>query len=202
MNEESGSQMKKPFVTNEQLQKICDELPVKCNKAIDFTKSEYSLLRAGRANSKILDKVLVDYYGTMTPITQMGNVSTPEPRMLVVTLWDKSALGKAEKAILAANIGVTPSNDGNVIRLVFPELTEERRKDLVKQVKKMAEDCKVAIRNARRDAIEGIRKLKNDKQISEDIASNAEKDVDKDIAKFIESVDRLSADKEKNIMSV
>lgn len=187
---------------NEQLQKICDELPVKCNKAIDFTKSEYSLLRAGRANSKILDKVLVDYYGTMTPITQMGNVSTPEPRMLVVTLWDKSALGKAEKAILAANIGVTPSNDGNVIRLVFPELTEERRKDLVKQVKKMAEDCKVAIRNARRDAIEGIKKLKNDKQISEDIASSAEKDVDKDIAKFIESVDRLSADKEKDIMSV
>lgn len=187
---------------NEQLQKICDELPAKCNKAIDFTKSEYSLLRAGRANSKILDKVLVDYYGTMTPITQMGNVSTPEPRMLVVTLWDKSALGKAEKAILAANIGVTPSNDGNVIRLVFPELTEERRKDLVKQVKKMAEDCKVAIRNARRDAIEGIKKLKNDKQISEDIASDAEKDVDKDIAKFIESVDRLSADKEKDIMSV
>ncbi len=187
---------------NEQLQKICDDLPLKCNKAIDFTKNEFGLMRAGRANSKLLEKVSVDYYGTMTPITQMGNISTPEPRMLVITLWDKSALGVAEKAILAANLGLTPTNDGNVIRLVFPELTEERRKDLVKQVKKMAEDCKVTVRNARRDAIDGIKKLKNDKQISEDIAGNAEKEVDKSISKFIETIDAMTSEKEKDIMSV
>lgn len=187
---------------NEQLQKICDDLPIKCNKAIDFTKNEFSLMRAGRANSKLLEKVFVDYYGTMTPITQMGNISTPEPRMLVITLWDKSALGVAEKAILAANLGLTPTNDGNVIRLVFPELTEERRKDLVKQIKKMSEDCKVTVRNARRETIDGIKKLKNDKQISEDIASNAEKEVDKSVSKFIESIDAMTAEKEKDIMSV
>ena len=187
---------------NPQLQKICDDLPIKCNKAIDYTKNEYSLLRAGRANSKLLEKVSVNYYGTMTPITQMGNISTPEPRMLVITLWDKSALGAAEKAILAANLGLTPTNDGNVIRLVFPELTEERRKELVKQVKKMAEECKVTVRNARRDTIDGIKKLKNDKQISEDIAADAEKDVDKAIAKFIETIAAMTAEKEKEIMSV
>lgn len=187
---------------NPQLQKICDDLPIKCNKAIDYTKNEYSLLRAGRANSKLLEKVSVNYYGTMTPITQMGNISTPEPRMLVITLWDKSALGAAEKAILAANLGLTPTNDGNVIRLVFPELTEERRKELVKQVKKMAEECKVTVRNARRDTIDGIKKLKNDKQISEDIAADAEKDVDKSIAKFIETIEAMTAEKEKEIMSV
>ena len=187
---------------NPQLQKICDDLPIKCNKAIDYTKNEYSLLRAGRANSKLLEKVSVNYYGTMTPITQMGNISTPEPRMLVITLWDKSALGAAEKAILAANLGLTPTNDGNVIRLVFPELTEERRKELVKQVKKMAEECKVTVRNARRDTIDGIKKLKNDTQISEDIAADAEKDVDKAIAKFIETIEAMTAEKEKEIMSV
>lgn len=187
---------------NPQLQKICDDLPVKCNKAIDYTQNEFGTLRAGRANSKILEKVSVNYYGTMTPLTQMGNISTPEPRMLVITLWDKSALSLAEKAILAANLGLTPTNDGNVIRLVFPELTEERRKDLVKQVKKMSEDCKVAVRNARRDAIDGIKKLKNDKQISEDIAANAEKEIDKSIAKFIENIEAMTSEKEKDIMSV
>ena len=187
---------------NQQLQKICDDLPVKCNKAIDYTKSEFGLMKAGRANSKILDKVLVDYYGTMTPITQMGNVSTPEPRMLAITLWDKSAIKATEKAILAANLGLTPSNDGTVIRLLFPELTQERRKELAKQVKKMAEDCKVAVRNARRDAIEGIKKLLKDKQISEDISANAEKDIDKAIADFIKSIDVMTAEKEKDIMSV
>ena len=187
---------------NQQLQKICDDLPVKCNKAIDYTKNEFSLMKAGRANSKILDKVMVDYYGTMTPITQIGNVATPEPRMLTITLWDKSAIKATEKAILAANLGLTPSNDGTVIRLIFPELTQERRKDLAKQVKKLGEDCKVAVRNARRDAIEGIKKLLKDKQISEDISSGAEKDVDKVVADFIKSIDVMTAEKEKDIMSV
>ena len=187
---------------NQQLQKICDELPVKCNKAIDYTRNEFSLMKAGRANSKILDKVMVDYYGAMTPITQMGNVSTPEPRMLAITLWDKSAIKAAEKAILAANLGLTPTNDGTVIRLIFPELTQERRKELAKQVKKMSEECKVAVRNARRDTIEGIKKLLKDKQISEDISANAEKDIDKVIADFIKSIDVMTAEKEKDIMSV
>ena len=187
---------------NQQLQKICDDLPVKCNKAIDYTKNEFGLMKAGRANSKILDKVMVDYYGTMTPITQMDNVATPEPRMLTITLWDKSAIKATEKAILAANLGLTPSNDGTVIRLIFPELTQERRKDLAKQVKKLGEDCKVAVRNARRDAIEGIKKLLKDKQISEDISSGAEKDVDKVVADFIKSIDVMTAEKEKDIMSV
>lgn len=187
---------------NQQLQKICDDLPVKCNKAIDYTKNEFGLMKAGRANSKILDKVLVDYYGTMTPITQMGNVSTPEPRMLAITLWDKSAIKATEKAILAANLGLTPSNDGTVIRLIFPELTQERRKELAKQVKKLGEECKVAVRNARRDAIEGIKKLLKDKQISEDISANAEKDIDKAIADFVKSIDVMTAEKEKDIMSV
>ena len=187
---------------NQQLQKICDDLPVKCNKAIDYTKNEFGLMKAGRANSKILDKVLVDYYGTMTPITQMGNVSTPEPRMLAITLWDKSAIKATEKAILAANLGLTPSNDGTVIRLIFPELTQERRKELAKQVKKLGEECKVAVRNARRDAIEGIKKLLKDKQISEDISANAEKDIDKAVADFVKSIDVMTAEKEKDIMSV
>lgn len=187
---------------NQQLQKICDDLPVRCNKAIDYTKNEFGLMKAGRANSKILDKVLVDYYGTMTPITQMGNVSTPEPRMLAITLWDKSAIKATEKAILAANLGLTPSNDGTVIRLIFPELTQERRKELAKQVKKLGEECKVAVRNARRDAIEGIKKLLKDKQISEDISANAEKDIDKAIADFVKSIDVMTAEKEKDIMSV
>jgi len=138
----------------------------------------------------------------MTPITQMGNVSTPEPRMLAITLWDKSAIKAAEKAILAANLGLTPSNDGTVIRLIFPELTQERRKELAKQVKKLGEECKVAVRNARRDAIEGIKKLLKDKQISEDISANAEKDVDKVVADFVKSVDVITAEKEKDIMSV
>ena len=187
---------------NQQLQKICDELPVKCNKAIDYTRNEFSLMKAGRANSKILDKVMVDYYGAMTPITQMGNVSTPEPRMLAITLWDKSAIKAAEKAILAANLGLTPSNDGTVIRLIFPELTQERRKELAKQVKRMSEECKVAVRNARRDTIEGIKKLLKDKQISEDISAGAEKDIDKVIADFIKVIDVMTAEKEKVIMSV
>ena len=187
---------------NQQLQKICDDLPVKCNKAIDYTKNEFGLMKAGRANSKILDKVLVDYYGTMTPITQMGNVSTPEPRMLAITLWDKSAIKATEKAILSANLGLTPSNDGTVIRLIFPELTQERRKELAKQVKKLGEECKVAVRNARRDAIEGIKKLLKDKQISEDISANAEKDIDKAVADFVKSIDVMTAEKEKDIMSV
>lgn len=173
-----------------------------CTRAIDYVKGEYNLMRAGRANPKLVENIMVDYYGAMTPINQMGNISIPEPRCLVITLWDKSALKLVEKAILSANIGVTPQNDGTVIRLTFPILTEERRRDLVKQVKKLAEDTKVVLRNARRDAMDALKKEKNAKTVSEDLIADYEKEVDKALAKYIESVDKLAKDKEVDVMSV
>ena len=130
-------------------------------KSISSLKYEYNSIRAGRANAAILDKVLVDYYGTQTPINQMAAISVPEARILAIQPWDGSALGLIEKAILASDIGINPSNDGHTIRLVFPALTEERRKELVKQIKKMAEDSKVAVRNIRRDAMDALKKMKN-----------------------------------------
>lgn len=173
-----------------------------CTRAIEYMKGEYNLMRAGRANPKLVENIAVDYYGAMTPINQMGNISIPEPRCLVITLWDKSALKLVEKAILSANIGVTPQNDGTVIRLTFPVLTEERRRDLVKQVKKLAEDTKVVLRNARRDAMDVLKKEKNAKTVSEDLIGDYEKEVDKKLAKYIETVDKLAKDKEVDVMSV
>lgn len=187
---------------NAQIEEIFLNFEMDCEKAMDYTKGEYNLMRAGRANPKLVEGIKVDYYGAMTPINQMGNISIPEPRCLVISLWDKSALKLVEKAILAANIGVTPQNDGTVIRLTFPVLTEERRRDLVKQVKKLAEDTKVVLRNARRDALEGLKKEKNAKTVSEDLISDYEKEIDKLLAKRIEAVDKLSKDKEVDIMSV
>lgn len=187
---------------NAQIEEIFLNFEMDCEKAMDYTKCEYNLMRAGRANPKLVEGIKVDYYGAMTPINQMGNISIPEPRCLVISLWDKSALKLVEKAILAANIGVTPQNDGTVIRLTFPVLTEERRRDLVKQVKKLAEDTKVVLRNARRDALEGLKKEKNAKTVSEDLISDYEKEIDKLLAKRIEAVDKLSKDKEVDIMSV
>ena len=159
-------------------------------------------MKAGRANPKLVENIKVDYYGAMTPIKQMGNISIPEPRQIVISVWDKSTLKAIEKAILAANIGVTPQNDGVVIRLVFPVLTEERRRDLVKQVKKLAEDTKVVLRNARREAMDGLKKEKNNKTVSEDLIADYEKEVDKALAKLIESVDKLAKEKEAEVMSV
>ena len=173
-----------------------------CDKAINYMKGEYNLMRAGRANPKVVESIKVDYYGAQTPINQMGNISVPEPRCLVISLWDKSALKLVEKAILAANIGVTPQNDGTVIRLTFPVLTEERRKDLVKQVKKLAEDTKVVLRNARRDVMDGLKKEKNVKTVSEDLISDYESEVDKSLSKLIETVDKLAKEKEIDVMSV
>ncbi|MCX4286079.1 MAG: ribosome recycling factor, partial [Clostridia bacterium] len=141
-------------------------------------------------------------YGALTPINQMGNISIPEPRCLVITLWDKSALKLVEKAILAANIGITPQNDGTVIRLTFPVLTEERRRELVKQVKKLAEDTKVVLRNSRRDAMESLKKEKNAKTVSEDLISDYEAEIDKSLSKLIETVDKLAKEKENDVMSV
>ncbi|MBO5285275.1 MAG: ribosome recycling factor [Clostridia bacterium] len=178
------------------------DLEEKTEKTISVLKSEYASIRAGRANPHILDKVLVDYYGTPTPINQVGNISVTDARCLVIAPWDSSMLKVIEKQLLADNIGITPSNDGKVIRLVFPILTEERRKELVKQVKKLGEDSKVAIRNIRRDALESYKKMKNNKEISEDEYAGAEKEVEKIVAKAVEQVEKVSADKEKDILTV
>ena len=185
-----------------QIEEIFLDFEMSCDKAIEYMKGEYNLMRAGRANPKLVENIRVDYYGAPTPINQMGNISIPEPRSLLITLWDKSALKDVEKAILAANIGVTPQNDGTVIRLTFPVLTEERRRDLVKQVKKLAEDTKVVLRNARRDAMDGLKKEKNAKTVSEDLIANYEDEVDKALTKQIELVDKLSKEKETDVMSV
>lgn len=185
-----------------QIEEIFMNFEFDCEKAIDYMKGEYAVMKAGRANPKLVENIKVDYYGAMTPIKQMGNISIPEPRQIVISVWDKSTLKAIEKAILAANIGVTPQNDGVVIRLIFPVLTEERRRDLVKQVKKLAEDTKVVLRNARRDAMDGLKKEKNNKTVSEDLITDYEKEVDKALAKLIESVDKLAKEKEAEVMSV
>ena len=187
---------------NEQVEMIILDIMERTDKTISVLQSDYASIRAGRANPHILDKVLVDYYGTPTPINQVGNISVSDARCLVIAPWDSSMLKVIEKQLLADNIGITPSNDGKVIRLVFPALTEERRRDLVKQVKKMAEDSKIAIRNIRRDGMDALKKMKNNKELSEDEHAICEKEIDKVISESVDKVDKLCADKEKDIMSV
>lgn len=189
-------------IQNEQYDMIMMELMEKTDKTVSVLNGEYITIRAGRANPHILDKVLVDYYGTPTPINQVGNLSVTEGRCLVIAPWDASMLKVIEKQLLAENLGITPVNDGKVIRLVFPALTEERRKELVKQIKKMAEDSKVAVRNIRRDGMDAIKKMKNNKELSEDEHAICEKEIDKSISETIEKIDKLCADKEKDILSV
>ncbi|MDE5896234.1 MAG: ribosome recycling factor [Clostridia bacterium] len=172
------------------------------DKTLSVVKDEFASLRAGRANPHVLDKLMVEAYGGMSPLNQLGNVSSADARCLVVSPWDKSLLKSIEKAILTSNLGINPTNDGNVIRLVFPELTEERRKDLVKQVKKMGEDAKVAARNNRRDAMEGLKKMKTAKEISEDESRNCEQDVEKAVGKCVEEIDKTVAAKEKELLTV
>ena len=174
----------------------------KTDKTVSMLNGEYLTLRAGRANPHILDKVLVDYYGTPTPVNQTSNISVQEGRCLVIAPWDQSLLKVIEKQILAENLGVTPMNDGKVIRLTFPVLTEERRIELTKQVKKMAEDAKVAARNIRRDAMDELKKMKNNKELSEDEHAYCEKEIDKIISESVNKIDKLEQDKEKDIMSV
>ena len=189
-------------VENEQFEMLSLEVIERTDKTISVLSSEYAALRAGRANPHILDKVLVDYYGSPTPINQVGNISVSEGRCLVIAPWDSSMLKVIEKQLLVDNIGITPSNDGKVIRLVFPVLTEERRKELVKQVKKLGEDSKVAARNIRRDAMDSLKKMKNNKELSEDEHKGCEEEIDKIISKVIEKIEKLMAEKEKDIMSV
>lgn len=171
-------------------------------KTFDNFKTELQAIRAGRANPHILDKIEVEYYGTMTPLNQMANVTVSEARVLVVTVWDKSALKSVEKAILAANVGITPNNDGTVIRLVFPEVTEERRRALVKDIKAGAENTKVVLRNHRRDINEDLKKLKKDSVITEDDLDNYLQEVDKRLANVIEKVEETAKKKEYEVMSV
>lgn len=189
-------------IENEQFEIILMESMEKVEKTYSVLNSEYITIRAGRANPHILDKVLVDYYGTPTPINQVGNISVTEGRCLVIAPWDASMVKVIEKQLLVENLGITPSSDGKVIRLVFPVLTEERRKELVKQIKKMAEDSKVAVRNVRRDAMDALKKMKNNKELSEDEHAACEKEIEKVASEGVEKIDKLCQDKEKDIMSV
>ena len=172
------------------------------HKTIAVLKSELGGLRAGRANAQLLDRILVDYYGTPTPIPQLGNVSTPEPRMLLISVWDTKAIPAVEKAIQKSDLGINPSNDGKVIRLLFPELNEERRKELVKVVKKKGEESKVAIRAIRRDANEQIKKEEKDKLLTEDDRKSLDDKVQKLTDDLIKEVDSILAAKEKEILAV
>ena len=177
-------------------------LKERMEKSIGAFKEKLSEIRAGRANPAILNKVKIDYYGTPTPINQVAGVSVPEARLIVIQPWDVSVLKDIEKAILASDIGLNPNNDGKVIRLAFPELTEERRKDLVKEIRKIAEEAKVSIRAIRRDGIDESKEKKKNSEITEDELKSAETEIQKITDKYIDEIDKILADKEKEIMSV
>lgn len=174
----------------------------KMQKTASVFQGELRSLRAGRANPQLLERITVDYYGTQTPLTQMGNVSSPEPRMLIISLWDQKAIPLVEKAIQKSDLGLNPSNDGKIIRLVIPELNEERRKELSKLVRKGAEEAKVAVRAIRRDAMEHFKKLEKDSSITEDDRIKAEKKMQEATDAAIKNIDELAAQKEKEIMEV
>ena len=174
----------------------------KMKKAFEFLEADYASIRAGRANPHVLDKLRVDYYGTPTPIQQVGNVTVPEARIIQIAPWEKSLIKEIEKAIMTSDLGINPSNDGNVIRLVFPELNEERRKDLVKEIKKKGEDGKVAIRNIRRDGNDAFKKLAKTEEVSEDEIKSLEDQLQKLTDKYIKDIDVLMDSKSKEIMTV
>lgn len=174
----------------------------KMNKTIGVLERDYKSIRAGRANASVLDRVTVDYYGCPTPIQQMAAVSVPEPRVLMIQPWDASTLKEIEKAILTSDIGINPQNDGRIIRLSFPPLTEERRKEIVKDVHKTAEESKVAVRNTRRDAIEKLKALKKNNTITEDDVADGEKKIQNLTDKYCKEIDSLAAAKEKEIMEI
>ncbi|WP_178042117.1 ribosome recycling factor [Frisingicoccus sp.] len=174
----------------------------KMKKTLESLEREYISIRAGRANPHVLDKLVVDYYGTPTPIQQVGNITVPEARIILIQPWESKLIKAIEKAIMASDIGITPSNDGKAIRLVFPELTEERRKELAKDVKKKGEGAKVAVRNIRRDANDALKKWSKAKEISEDDADDLEKAVQKMTDKFIAEVDKAVESKTKEVLTV
>lgn len=182
--------------------KIQDNAKIKMEKTKDVLRADLMAIRAGRANPQLLDRITVDYYGTPTPLKSVANISAPEPRVLQINPWDAKMVKDISKAILASDLGLTPSNDGKVIRLMLPELTEERRKELTKLVRKTAEDAKVASRNIRRDAMEQFKKLKKDGEITEDDQRKAEDEMQKVTDAAIKDIDKIAADKEKEIMMV
>ncbi len=183
----------------QELLKVTEE---KMNKTVGVLERDYKSIRAGRANVSVLDRITVDYYGTPTPIQQMAAVSVPEARVLLIQPWDAGTLKDIEKAILTSDIGINPQNDGRVIRLSFPPLTEERRKEIVKEVHKTAEESKVALRNCRRDAMEKLKAMKKDNKITEDDVTNGEKKIQTLTDKYCKEVEELAAVKEKEIMEI
>ena len=182
---------------NERLKEYNDKM----QKSFDFLKEDLASIRAGRANPHVLDKIKVDYYGTPTPIQQVGNVSVPEARIIQIAPWDKSLIKDIEKALMMSDLGITPSNDGTIIRLVFPELTEERRKQLTKDIRKKGEDAKVAVRNVRRDGNDALKKLKGT-EVSEDEINDLNEELQKITDKFIKDIDTAVEEKNKEIMTV
>lgn len=171
-------------------------------KSVDYLVNDFAAVRAGRANPNVLNKLRVDYYGTPTPIQQVGNITVPEPRMLQIAPWDKSLLKAINKAILSSDIGITPTDDGSVIRLIFPEVTEERRKELSKDIRKKGEDQKVAVRNVRREGNDGIKKAQKSGEISEDEQKDLEDKLQKLTDRFTKQIDKLTEEKVKEIMTV
>ena len=184
------------------MHKECEVYTSKMSKTIDVLKSDFATVRAGRANASVLDKLSVEHYGSAMPINQLASISVPEPRMLAIQPWDKSALKAIEKAILASDLGINPQNDGSTIRLLFPQLTEERRKELTKQVKKMGEDAKVAIRNIRRDAVDTFKKQQKKSEITEDDLKSLEKDIQDATDKYCKEIDTEMSKKEKELMEL
>lgn len=181
---------------------VMKDTETKMQKTIDRLDKDLAAIRAGRANPAVLDKVTVDYYGAPTPIQQMAAISVAEARILVIQPWDMSSLKSIEKAILASDIGITPTNDGKVLRLAFPQLTEDRRKELCKSIKKYGEEAKVAVRNVRRDAMDKLKAMKKNSELTEDDVKNGEKDIQKLTDRFCDEVDKSVAAKEKEIMSI
>ncbi len=184
------------------MKEIKNRAKEKMEKTVNVLLSDFATIRAGRANPNVLNKVTVEYYGAPTPINQMAAISVAEARVLVITPWDKSTLKQIEKAIQASDIGINPQNDGQVLRLVFPQLTEDRRKEIVKDVKKMGEESKVAVRSIRRDAIEKIKKMKKNNEITEDEQADGEDDIQKLTDKFIKEIDGYVSEKEQEVLSL
>jgi len=181
---------------------VMNETKERMEKAIGAYQRELATVRAGRANPSLLDKVTVEYYGAQTPLNQIASITVPEARMLLITPYDKTALGDIEKAIQKADLGITPSNDGNIIRITIPALTEERRKELAKLVKKYSEDAKVAVRNIRRDANDDLKKLEKNGEMTEDELRSSTEDVQKLTDEYVSKIDEITKDKEKEIMEV
>lgn len=184
------------------IKEIKTTLEGQCENALKSLHHNLSRVRTGRASASLLDGVMVDYYGSPTPINQTGQISTPEARLLQIQPFDKSLISEIEKAIFAANLGVTPSNDGNFVRIPFPALTEEKRKVLVKDVKRLGEDAKVVVRNARRDQNEIVKKLEKDKDISEDDSKRYQKDIQVLVDEYTDKIDTIISEKEKELMTV